>query len=89
MTGDFKFVRKIKFRLHPDMFVDVYYDRFNSIFKGHYIVVDSHNLSNTVKVPSTERFGSQDVEYFELVPKDQLTPEQIYAIGQLNQRFAG
>jgi hypothetical protein len=90
MNANFKYVQEIKFRLYDKTFKNVYYDRFNSIFKGFYIVASSDDLKNNqaYKIDSTERFGQQDIELITKVGQIELKDEQKKDIGKLNAIIA-
>ncbi|MDR2828555.1 MAG: hypothetical protein LBV51_03960 [Acholeplasmatales bacterium] len=98
MIGHFKYVNKIKFALCKETFTGVYYDRFNSIFKGFYLVVRENSMSNVesidalnnnvfIKIPSTECFGSQDVLEVEEVEEHFLSEKQKRDIKLLNLKI--
>ena len=90
MLNDFKYARRIRFMLsEPKVYENVYWDRFNSIFKGYYVVVPADTMKYEV-VRSTERFGSQDIIILDAVPKAELTEDQHVNIAKLNaQDFRG
>lgn len=99
MIGHFKLAKKITFILPhyssmPITFNNVYYDRFNSIFKGFYFLIPEESttdgqLNNTPivrfkKLRSTERFGEQDIVDIIRVDENILTEEQKSVIKYLN-----
>lgn len=103
MIGNFKLVRKISFRLPnysslPLTFENVYVDRFNSIFKGFYLLLNADEISGEnvndqqsiifTKVHSTERFGAglnaSDILFVDIVDKRDLTDEELKIITYLN-----
>lgn len=103
MIGNFKLVRRISFNLPgyssvPLTFENVYVDRFNSIFKGFYLLVGAqdvniYNIENQnqvvfTKIRSTERFGSglgaSDVLSVNIVESNQLMGEELRIINYLN-----
>jgi hypothetical protein len=89
MTNNFKFAKRIRFTLSDKVYENVYWDRFNSIFKGYYVVVPEDTMKYEV-VRSTERFGSQDVVLVDEVKKPDLTEERLVHIAKLNaQDFKG
>lgn len=104
MIGNFKKVKKISFHLPnysslPITFEDVYVDRFNSIFKGHYLLISVNDISvenveryqkvTFIKIRSTERFGmgikASDIVYVDDVPKNELTDDEVKIINYLNK----
>jgi hypothetical protein len=61
MIANFKKVKEVKFLNNDKTFKSVYVDRFNSIFKGIYVVATEECIKNKAKfiaIRSTERFGS-------------------------------
>ena len=93
MTGNFRLARKFATSLSKYIYEDVFFDRFNSIYKGFYLVISQQQLADTVqqnlpisfiKIPSTERFGSQDITQFQLYDPNYLTPDQQKLIYILN-----
>ena len=93
MIGNFRLARKFASALSKYIYEDVFFDRFNSVFKGFYLIVPEHQLGEMVqtgslitfiKVPSTERFGSQDVTQLEFCDPDLITPDQKKLIYLLN-----
>jgi hypothetical protein len=89
MIASFKFVKTIKFMLNSKTFENVYYDRFNSIFKGFYLVGNEELIKKRIlyKIPSPECFGPQDVEYIEKMDKSKLIKQQQITISRLNTGF--
>lgn len=104
MIGNFKLVRKISLNLPmysslPITFENVYIDRFNSIFKGFYLLVSADDISvdniglnreiTFRKVRSTERFGAglnaSDIISASIVPKQELSDDQLRIINYLNK----
>jgi len=104
MNGNFKLVRKISFiephySSTPIVFENVYVDRFNSIFKGFYLLRDENTIKaeqfnpKTIvtfkKIKSTERFGfglkASDIVEADIVPAEELTYEQKTIIVNLNR----
>jgi len=93
MVGNFRLANKFATVLSNGTYEDVFFDRFNSVFKGHYLVVEQKHLEAMVqnnsgitfiKIPSTERFGAQDVMQLELFDPNLLTPDQRKLIYMLN-----
>jgi hypothetical protein len=86
MIANFKYVKSIKFKLSKKTYKNAYYDRFNSIFKGFYLIGNEETIKKRTlyKIPSTECFGQQDVEYIEKIQKSELTKTQQMTISQLN-----
>jgi hypothetical protein len=84
MIAHFKYVKEIKFKLSEKTFKNVYYDRFNSIFKGFYIVASHDDIlkCQAYKINSTECFGQQDIEI--ISKSNDLSSEQIKDLGILN-----
>jgi len=75
------------------VYEDVFFDRFNSIYKGFYLLVGQQQLAEMIrsysgvtfiKIPSTERFGSQDVTILEYADPNRLTEDQRKMIYMLN-----
>ena len=104
MIGNFKKVRKISFHLPrysslPLTFENVYADRFNSIFRGFYLLVsvddidienvDKRRLITFTKVRSTERFGlglkASDVVLSDIFEERELTEDERAIIKYLNE----
>lgn len=104
MTGNFRLVRKISFNLPgysslPLVFTDVYVDRFNSVFKGFYLLVSAESVTVEhiektqqivfTKVRSTERFGAglraSDIVAADIVARNELTTEELRIINYLNK----
>ena len=93
MVGNFRLANKFATVYTRQVYEDVFFDRFNSIFKGFYLLVGQKALEEMVstnsaitfiKVPSTERFGSQDVTLLEYFDPNLLTPDQRKLICILN-----
>ena len=85
MIGNFRLANKFATVLSKFVYENVYFDRFNSVFKGFYLVVGEQQLSEMIqsnsvitftKIPSTERFGSQDVTQLEFYDPNLITPDQ-------------
>ncbi|MCL2670955.1 MAG: hypothetical protein FWF10_02840 [Clostridiales bacterium] len=82
MKGNFRLANQFETVLSKRRHENVFFDRFNSVFKGFYLVIDERELAEMVqqgreitfrKIPSTERFGSQDivrVEFYNLESAD-------------------
>lgn len=104
MISNFKKVRKISFHLPrysslPLTFENVYADRFNSIFRGFYLLVsvddidienvDKRRLITFTKVRSTERFGlglkASDVVLSDIFEERELTEDERAIIKYLNE----
>ncbi|MFA5502994.1 MAG: hypothetical protein WDA35_01225 [Bacilli bacterium] len=104
MIGNFNLVKKITLILpdyssKPITFENVYCDRFNSIFKGFYLLLDADKIDSEkieenpqitfVKIPSSERFGlglkSSDILDVDIVKPIELTAEQKQIINYLNR----
>ena len=93
MIGNFRLAVAFSARLSARVYEDVFYDRFNSVFKGFYLVVGRERLAEMVqrgegiafiKIPSAERFGSQDVSRLEYADPSLLTDDQKKLIYLLN-----
>lgn len=103
MIGNFKKVERITFHLPnysslPITFENVYVDRFNSIFRGFYLLIGVDEISvdninnfqqvSYIKVRSTERFGlgigASDVVFASPVAKENLTEDERRIIAYLN-----
>ena len=89
MKGNFRLANKFEAALSKHTYENVFFDRFNSVFRGFYLVVGERELAEMVregreitfrKIPSTERFGSQDVvrlEFFDLAGADEERAVQV------------
>jgi len=93
MVGNFRLANRFATVMSRYIYDNVYFDRFNSVYKGFYLVVGEAQLaemirSNSpisfVKIHSTERFGSQDITQLEYFDQNYLTPEQRNMIFILN-----
>ena len=93
MIGNFRLANRFATVLSQNTYENVFFDRFNSVFKGFYLLVGQQQLAETVlnnecitfiKIPSTERFGSQDVTDLEFYDQDLLTSDQRKFIYMLN-----
>jgi len=93
MVGNFRLADKFATVMTRIVYEDVFFDRFNSVFKGFYLLVGQKQLADMIqsnsgitfiKIPSTERFGSQDVTQLELYDPNLLTPDQKKMIFMLN-----
>ena len=93
MTGNFRLANKFATVKSKFVYDDVFFDRFNSVFKGFYLVVGQKQLAEMLqrnsavcftKIPSTERFGSQDITQLEFYDPALLTPDQKKLIYMLN-----
>ena len=93
MIGNFRLANKFATVRSKSTYEDVFFDRFNSVFMGFYLIVGQQQLKEMVqnnsmitltKIPSTERFGSQDVTELEFFDPNLLTPDQKKLIYLLN-----
>jgi hypothetical protein len=93
MIGNFRLANKFATVRSKFVYENVYFDRFNSVFRGFYLVISPQNLEEMlknnygitfIKIPSTERFGSQDVTQLEFADPNLLTPDQKKIIYMLN-----
>ena len=93
MIGNFRLANRFATSLSKFIYEDVFFDRFNSVYKGFYLVIGQRQLAETVqnnypitftKIPSTERFGSQDITQLELFNPNALTQDQQKLIYILN-----
>jgi hypothetical protein len=93
MIGNFRLANKFATVNSKYVYENVYFDRFNSIFKGFYLVVGKQQLDEMIqnnqvitftKIPSTERFGSQDITQLEFFDPTLVTPDEKKIIHMLN-----
>ena len=93
MIGNFRLAHKFGTILSKRIYENVFFDRFNSVYKGFYLVVGEQQLNEMIqnnwpikflKIPSTERFGSQDVIALEFYDPNTITPDQRKLIYMLN-----
>ena len=93
MIGNFRLANRFATVRSKYVYENVYFDRFNSVFRGFYLVVSPQQLEEMlrtnsvitfIKIPSTERFGSQDVTQLEFFDPNQLSPDQKKIIYMLN-----
>ena len=93
MIGNFRLANKFETLKSKDTYEDVFFDRFNSVHRGFYLVVGQQQLVDMItknsmvaftKIPSTERFGSQDIIQLEYHDQELLTPNQKKMIYLLN-----
>ena len=93
MIGKFRLAKRFSTVLAKGMYQDVFFDRFNSVSRGFYLLVgqqqlaemvQNNNIITFVKISSTERFGSQDITQLEFYDPKLLTPEQKRMIYLLN-----
>lgn len=93
MVGNFKLANRFATVRSKYVYDNVFFDRFNSVFKGFYLLVGQQQLADMIqansiitftRIHSTERFGSQDVTQFQLVDPALITPEQKKMIYILN-----
>jgi len=89
MIANFKFAKKFSTGLSKYTYENVFFDRFNSIFKGYYLVIPEQQLFDCIKqgvqpalikIPSTECFGSQDVTLLEYAEPNDMTHDRQKAI---------
>lgn len=97
MEANFKPALRFATRLSKYTHEYVFYDRFNSIFKGFYFVIgksqaQQHFNSKTdpvfTKIPSTECFGSQDVTIIDKVDHSNLSVQDRHVLSYLNASVA-
>ncbi|MDR0491187.1 MAG: hypothetical protein LBH28_08105 [Oscillospiraceae bacterium] len=97
MVGNFRLANVFAAVMSRLVYNDVFFDRFNSVFKGFYLLVGQQQLAEMiqrndyitfVKIPSTERFGHQDVTQLELRDTSLITPNQQKMIVILNSVIA-
>ena len=83
LFGNFRFAKKFGTITSKVTYENVYFDRFNSVRRGFYLVVGERQLTEAIesgetitfiKIPSTERFGSQDVIELEFASPGEITP---------------
>jgi len=93
MIGNFRLANRFATVKSKNTYENVFFDRFNSVFKGFYLLVTQQQLIEMIqgdnpitftKIPSTERFGSQDVTQLEFFNPELITPEQKKMITFLN-----
>ena len=93
MIGNFRLANKFATINSRYIYENVYFDRFNSIFRGFYLVVGQQQLAEMIqnnnvitftKIPSTERFGSQDITKLEFFDPMLITPDEKKIIHMLN-----
>jgi len=93
MIGNFRLANKFVSVYSKYTHENVFFDRFNSVFKGFYLLVNEQHLAEMIKnnspitfwkIPSTERFGSQDVTWLEYRDPNLLTQEDHNMIRILN-----
>ena len=93
MVGNFRLANRFATVRSKYVYTDVFFDRFNSIFKGFYLVIGQQQLAETVrnnapitftKIHSTESFGSQDITQLEFFDPNFLSPDQKKLIYILN-----
>jgi len=93
MVGNFRLADVFAAVRSKLVYNDVFFDRFNSVFKGFYLIVGQQQLAEMiqrndyitfVRIPSTERFGAQDVTQLQLRDANLLTDEQRKMIVILN-----
>jgi len=93
MIGNFRLADKFATGLSKYTYENVFFDRFNSIKRGFYLVITEQQLAETIrtngvvtfiKIPSTECFGSQDVTLLELANPAGMTHDRQKMIFFLN-----
>ncbi|MCL2675428.1 MAG: hypothetical protein FWE84_02400 [Firmicutes bacterium] len=93
MVGNFRLATKFAVGFSQYVYENVFFDRFNSIFKGFYLVISEQQLADTIKnnlvvtftkIPSTECFGSQDVTLLEFCDPREMTHDRQKMIYFLN-----
>jgi len=93
MIGNFRLVKKFASVMSKFVYEDVYFDRFNSVRRGFYLVVGQQQLADMIrnnqritfiKIPSTRNYDSQDVTQIEFYDRYSLSEEQRRMITLLN-----